>query len=126
MVKQADKTKKRSPLVPILGLFLAIGFLVIAFMIAVLVIQNVPQVHNAMASLAPLKINNQLIPIGDAPNGGKVYLTMGHVGFTIMFWFVLAALGYFLVTIAAGKDPESAKNIPLPTRDEKKVGGRRG
>ena len=120
MVKQAEKVRKRSPLMPVFGLLLAIGLLFVAFVIAVQVVR-LPQVASTLGELPQLKIGNSRIPLGMFGDDTHLYLTWGQVGFTLVFWFVLAGLSYFLVTVAVGKDPESAKEVPLPPRDEKRA-----
>lgn len=117
MVKVAEKNVKRSPMTPVFGLLLAVGLLFVAFLISLFVVQ-IPVVRSTLVGVGQVTIGNNRIPIpiGDA---NAKYLTWGHVGVTAIFWFLLAGFSYFLVTMAAGKDPESAKQIPLPPRDRK-------
>ena len=95
MVKQAEKVQKRSPWLPVFGLILAGGLFAIAWVIAGEVIR-MPQVRNVAAGL---KYQAQL-------------------GFGFMIWLVLLALAFFLVAILTGKDPESAKGIPMPPKQK--------
>jgi hypothetical protein len=94
MVKQAEKERKRNPLLPVFGLLLAAGLFVLAYVIAGEVIK-MPQVKSVVLGM---KNTAQLI-----------------FGFAI--WLGLLAISFFLVAVLVGKDPESTKGIPLPTRE---------
>jgi hypothetical protein len=101
MVKKAEVQKKRSPLTPVFGLLLAVGLFAVAYFLSATIVMKMPAVKTAVAS-------NQM--------------TLATVGFAVGIWVLFLAVGYFLVAILAGKDPEDAKQIPLPpkSRDMKK------
>jgi hypothetical protein len=92
MVKQAEKERKRSPLLPVFGLLLAAGLFLVAYVVAGEVIK-MPQVKGVVLGM---KDTAQLI-----------------FGFAI--W--LGLISFFLVAVLVGKDPDSTKGIPLPTRE---------
>ncbi len=95
MVKKAEVQKKRHPLTPVFGLLLACGLFAIAFFLSATVVMKLPSVVNAV------------------PSGQKMLAT---VGFAVGIWVLFLALAFFLVAMLAGKDPEDAKQIPLPPK----------
>ena len=95
MVKKAEVQKKRSPLTPVFGLLLAGGLFAIALFVSAGPVWNLPAVHNNIASSQK---------------------TLAIVGLAVGIWLFLLALAFFLVSILAGKDPEDAKQIPLPPK----------
>jgi hypothetical protein len=95
MVKKAEVQKKRHPLTPVFGLLLAVGLFAIAYFLSATVVMKLPSVRTAVAS-------NQM--------------TLATVGFAVGIWVLFLALSFFLVAMLAGKDPEDAKQIPLPPK----------
>jgi hypothetical protein len=95
MVKQAEKVHKRSPLLPVFGLVLAGGLFAIAFAIAEPVMK-IPQVRGVVAGMG----------------------VQAQLGIAFMIWLVLLALAFFLVAMLSGKDPESAKGVPMPPKQK--------
>lgn len=102
MVKKAEKDTRRSPLLPIFGLFLAGGLLAAAYVVVDLVV---------------LKTGNFI--------GGKVLAVIGQptpmyrIAFTIAIWVAMLAVAYFLVAVMVGKDPNDKDAIPLPPKNKK-------
>ena len=104
MVKQAVKERKRGALVPVAGLLLAGGLAVVAYFLTDLIIkQNIGGIGGALQS-----------------TGGNYNISVFVLGFIL--WSVMTAIGYFLVAILVGSDPDpmSAKNIPMRPRTVKK------
>jgi hypothetical protein len=101
MVKQAERQVKRSPLLPIFGLIIAIGLGVVAWFGSDLLIQAVPQLKSNFGG------------VGQQAN-------VGHIAIAIGLWLAMLALAFFLVALLTGKDPESAKGMKLPPREVKK------
>jgi hypothetical protein len=99
MVKQAEKVRRRSPLLPVFGLLLAAGLFVLAYIV--------------VDAITPIR---------------KVIESSGSSAARLIFagaiWLGLLAASVFLVAVLAGKDPESAQNIKLPPR-ERDIKGRR-
>ncbi len=108
MVKQAEKKRNRSPFLPVLGLFLAIVLLVAAYGASDLIYQSSRQVRDALKTLAMVNF------LGKPTNQGVIMLAF-------VFWLIFLALAYFVVAVAAGKDPESTKDIPMPPRGREKI-----
>ncbi|MBX3085417.1 MAG: hypothetical protein KF716_27530 [Anaerolineae bacterium] len=104
MVKQAVKEKKRSPLVPVAGLLLALGLAVVAYFLTNLIIDQ-----NFMGAGAALK------------STGANY-NISFFALAVILWLIMTAIGYFLVSLLVGKDPDpmSAQNIPMRPRNIKK------
>ena len=99
MVKIAETEHKRSPLSSIYGLFLAIGLFAIAYVItSEVLIKKFPQVRDAAFGIAKPPIGTLIISFG--------------------IWLVLLALAFFVVSLLVGKDPNSAKQIPLPPKQK--------
>jgi hypothetical protein len=90
MVKQAEKVRKRNPLLPVFGLLLAAGLFLVAYVVAGEVVK-MPQVNmrNSTAQIA----------------------------FAFGIWLGLLAISFFLVAVLAGRDPDSARNIQLRPRE---------
>ncbi len=106
MVKQAEKRRTRSPFLPVLGLFLAIVLLAVSFAAAQMLGQ-ITAVKTVLGGLPYVKI------FGQSVNEGVLMLMF-------VIWLAFLALAYFLVAVLAGKDPDSAKNIPMPPRDRRR------
>jgi hypothetical protein len=101
MVKKAEVQRKRSPLLPIFGIILAIALFVIAYGLADLVILKVPSIYSQVAS----------------------QLQTARIAFSVGIWLVLMAIAFFLVSLFTGKDPDKAP--PLPPKDAFRGGKRR-
>jgi hypothetical protein len=96
MVKKAEKIRKRSPLLPVFGLIIAVGLFAIAYVLSTEVVVKMPQVRNVVASNLPL----------------------ARWAFAFAIWLVFLGVAYFVVALAAGKDPDAARDMPLPTRQK--------
>ena len=95
MVKKAEVQRKRHPLTPVFGLLLAAGLFVVAYVLSDGVIMHLSYVKNA-------------VDIG--------HKSMATIGFAVGIWVLFLAVAFFLVAMLAGKDPNDAKQIPLPPR----------
>ena len=95
MVKKAEKTQKRSPLLPVFGLITAVGLFVVAYVLSSQVVVKMPQVKTVVSSNLPL----------------------ATWAFAFVIWLVFLGLAYFVVAVAAGKDPD-VNRMPLPTRQK--------
>ncbi len=100
MVKKAEVQRKRSPLLPVFGLILAVALFVIAYGLADLVIMR-PEIYRQVAS----------------------QLQTARIAFSVGIWLVLMAITFFLVALLVGKDPDKAP--PLPPKDMFRGGKRR-
>jgi hypothetical protein len=94
MVKQADKKAKRSPLLPVFGAILVVALGGIAYFLSQNFVLKIPQVRS-IASQSP---------------------QLALIASTVFVWLVLAGIGYFLVALLVGKDPNDSNQIPLPPR----------
>lgn len=101
MVKKAEVQRKRSPLLPVFGLILAIALFVIAYGLADLAIKKIPGVFAQVAG----------------------QLQTAQIAFSVGIWLVLMAIAFFLVALLSGKDPDKAP--PLPPKDAYRGGKRR-
>jgi hypothetical protein len=99
MVKHAEKLKKRSPWIPVAGAIIAVSLGVISWMVSANVVVKMPQV------------------VANIPNS---MMGTAKIVFAFGIWLGLIAFAIFLVAMLAGKDPESAKGIPLPPRGKDK------
>jgi|SRR5579871_2584768 len=95
MVKKAEVQKKRHPLTPVFGLLLAIGLFAIAYFLSAGPVWSMSAVHNAV---------------------GNANKPVAILGIAFGIWLLFLAVAYFLVAVLAGKDPEDAKQIPLPPK----------
>lgn len=93
MVKQAEKRDQSNVTKPILGLVIAGGLAVVAFLLIDIVLGYLPQFKAAVNSM------------------GNVGLGRFLVGFAI--WLILITIGAFISAIVAGDDP---KNVKVPER----------
>ena len=98
MVKKAETQRKRGALTPVFGLLLAVGLFAIAYVLSDGVVMHMPAVRATLVD-----------------NSTKGTAT---IAFAVGIWVIFLALGYFVVAILAGKDPEDAKQIPLPTKQK--------
>ncbi len=99
MVKQSEKGKKRSPLLPVFGLLLAVGLFAIAYFLSSTYVVHIKYVSSIMG---PPSVKNSLI-------------------FAVAIWLGLLAIVYFVVAILVGRDPDSAKALPPLPRNVKKI-----
>ncbi len=97
MVKQAEKKKKQSPLMPVIGLFLAIIF----GLFAVVLIGPASQF-----------LLDQRVSFGTM----DVNLRNGLIGG--MLWLIMFGSAMFLVSILVGRDPDEKENIEFLKRTE--------
>jgi cation transporter-like permease len=95
MVKQAEKIRKRNPLLPVFGLIIAVGLFAVAYILSSQVVIKLPQVRGVI--------------------GGNQSLATW--AFAFVLWLVFLGVAYFFVALAAGKDPDQ-KRMPLPTRQK--------
>ena len=95
MVKKAEVQRKRHPLTPVFGLLLAGGLFAVAFFLSATVVMKLPAVASTVDS---------------------GHRTIATAGFAVGIWVLFLAVAFFLVAILAGKDPDAAKQIPLPPR----------
>src|SRR5260370_15655716 len=102
MVKEADKRAKKSALTPAIGAILLVALLGVAYFIATTFLLPLPQVKAV---------------VGVPPS------TLARVAFTLIVWFLLAGIAYFLVAMLVGKDKTNSQSLPLPPRqkDKKKI-----
>ncbi|GEM_PF-983302 len=107
MVKQAEKRRQRSPLLPIFGLILAVGLFVLAYIAEDPLVSVVNQVAKQSITLPPPAA--QLTPKFVMPS-------LGRLGVAFAIWLILLALAYTFVAVIGGRDPESAKGMQLPPR----------
>jgi hypothetical protein len=103
MVKKAEKLKKRSPWVPVFGLITAVALGAVAYVISAYVVIKMPQVKSVIAGME----------------------RQATIAFAVGIWLALLATAFFLVALIVGKDPESAKDIPLPPKAKDKPKGYR-
>jgi hypothetical protein len=101
MVKQAEKVVKRNPMVPVYGIVIGVGLLIVAIFVTQLLLVELPQVKAA------------LIGMGRQAGLGRAAIIFG-------VWLTLMGIAMFLVAILTGKDPESIKGMPMPNRTIKK------
>ena len=96
MVKKAEKIRKRSPLLPVFGLIIAVGLFAIAYVLSAEVVVKLPQVRNVVSS----------------------NLSLARWAFAFAIWLLFLGAAYFVVALAAGKDPDAGRNVPLPPRQK--------
>ncbi len=96
MVKKAEKITKRSPLLPVFGLLIAVGLGAIAYVLSNEFVLKMPQVRAVIGDSVPL----------------------ARWAFTLIIWLMLLGIAYFLVAVLTGKDPESAQQYKLPTKQK--------
>jgi hypothetical protein len=113
-IKQAEKRRQRSPLLPIYGLIIAICLFIVAYVVenpvADLLRRVAPQ---SGFTLPPPDV--QFTPTFVMPSTGRLLVA-------IVIWAILLAFAYFLAAMLTGRDPDSAKNLQLPprTKEEKR------
>jgi hypothetical protein len=97
MVKKAEVVRKRSPLLPVFGLITAVALFAIAYVLSSEVVVKIRQVRDT-------------IPLQNMP--------LARWAFAFVIWLVLLGVAYFLVSLLVGKDPETATNVVLPTKQK--------
>lgn len=100
MVRQAERRVKRSPLVPVFGLVIAIGLAAIAILIVTLVIDS--------GSV------QQLLIFKDPAAPNRV---VAIVGLAFVLWLAMLSIAYLLVALLSGRDPDDARKLELPPRE---------
>jgi ribose/xylose/arabinose/galactoside ABC-type transport system permease subunit len=118
MVKQAEKVRKRNPMLPVYGLILAITLFVVAYLL-------VSPVSDLARKFSPdFRLSRQEFSITQTENGQTKVTMPGwdRIGVAFAIWLILMALASAVVAMAIGKDPNSAKQIVLPprTKEEKR------
>lgn len=108
MVKLAERRVKRSPLVPVFGLIIAIGLAAIAILIVTMVIDS--------GSVQQLLIFKDPA----APNR-----TVAILGLAFVLWLAMLGIAYLLVALLSGKDPDDARRLELPPREVDRKKSRR-
>ncbi|HRE46150.1 MAG TPA: hypothetical protein PLD47_00360 [Aggregatilineales bacterium] len=104
MVKQAEKQVKKNPLLPIFALILAGGLFFFALLIANGLVQG------EIGKIA------QLMTFKASPNRWTA-----TIGIAFGIWLVFIAIAYFVVAVAAGRDPDDSPKIEVtPLRKAKK------
>ncbi len=96
MVKKAETVRKRSPLLPVFGLIIAVGLFAVAFVLSSEFIVKMPQVRNVV----------------------RDNLQLAKWAFAFIVWLLFLGVAYFVVALAAGKDPDASREIPLPPRQK--------
>lgn len=100
MVRQAERRVKRSPLVPVFGLVIAIGLAAMAILIVTMVIDS--------GSV------QQLLIFKDPAAPNRV---VAIVGLAFVLWLAMLSIAYLLVALLSGRDPDDARKLELPPRD---------
>ncbi len=109
-VKVAQKRRKRNPFLPVLALMYIFGALVIAYLlinpVTALINHFAP---NAGFFLPPPEL--QFSPQFVMPSTPRIVMT-------IVIWLILIGLGYMLVGLLAGRDPDTPKAIQMPPKNK--------
>jgi hypothetical protein len=100
MVKQAEKDRKRNPLLPVFGLILAIGLFALAYFLVDPAVKLLNSVRHGAIPWPP--------PQDSA--------TLETLAIAFALWLIFLIIVYTFVAIASGKDPNSAKGLQLPPR----------
>ncbi len=113
MVKKAEKIKKRSPMLPVYGLIIAVVLFVLAMIAAEPAVKLLRGVYPGFNPSGQYFSVTQLPPDNRLsvkfPNGEKF-------GATVAIWLLMLVFSYTIVAIAIGRHPDSAKEIKLPPR----------
>ncbi|HVO42770.1 MAG TPA: hypothetical protein VMT34_09110, partial [Aggregatilineales bacterium] len=117
------KIEKKNPLSPIYALGLMLGLFIVAYIIsgelfvgkpfAVPRIFPVPALAGSASTMGTI-----FTPLPD-PNdvqNRKLSIPVAQLAFAGGLWLALLGLAYFAVTMLAGRDPEDARQIPLPSK----------
>jgi hypothetical protein len=129
MVKQADKIEKTNPLSPIYAALMMVGLFVVAYIISGEMFLGSPvKIKGALpipamaGSVAQMGQLDTKIPNPDTTQGAPKYLIVYYAQLAMAggLWLALLALGYFIVAVIAGRDPEDSKGVPMPERHREK------
>src|SRR5579864_9245594 len=112
VIKQMEKRRKRSPLLPIYGLLIVICLYIVAFALENPLVTLIDRVKPGF-TLAGADL--QLTPTFVMPSSDRLL-------FAVPIWIMFLAFAYFLVAMMIGRDPNSGKDIQLPprTKEEKR------
>jgi len=110
-VKVAEKKRRRNPLLPVLGLLIAISLAVFSY-----------AVEDPFIKLIQSKFPNA--GLSQSPTDP---FSLTRIGFTFAIWIFLLVVFSMIVAIAGGKSPDDAKDIVMPPRTkaerDKRYGG---
>lgn len=108
-IKQADKTRKRNPLLPVLGLMIAVTVFIFAYAVedpfVKLIAKRFPQAG--------------LTQTADPFSATRILITFG-------IWLVLLTIFSIVVAILGGRQPDDARDLVLPPRTQKERDERYG
>jgi hypothetical protein len=110
-IVREEKKKPRNPLAPIFGIILALGFGVIAYFLAQLIIPEVQQLR--------------LVYVIDRGAEGLYIKPEGLLIVGGLLWLALMGIGYALVAIIAGpsrRDLENKRKLPPKTTIQRDLG----
>ena len=112
-IKQAEKRRHRSPLLPIYGIIIVVCLYIVAY-----ALEN--PIVDLLRKLSPQ--SGLTLPPPDLQFSPFVMPSNGRLLFAVIIWAILLAFAYFLVSLLTGRDPDSAKNLQLPprTKEEKR------
>jgi H+/Cl- antiporter ClcA len=109
-IKVVEKTRKRNPLLPVLGLLIAITLAVFSY-----------AVEEPFIKLLQSRFPNAGLTQSADP------FSLTRIGFTLAIWIFLLVIFSIIVAIAGGKSPDDAKGIIMPPRTQaerdKRYGG---
>ncbi len=105
MVKQAEKLRKRNPLLPVFGMLLAVGLFGVAFVL----------VDPAMKLIQTLLKKTSAPPLIWPPMYGENE-NLQRIAIAFAMWLIFLIIAWTFVAIATGKDPNSPKDIEMPPR----------
>lgn len=98
MVKEAQKTKKMHPLLPVMGLVIAVCLGVLAYFLSPIVIDLIEK------QVGEYEFNQRV-------GNSRQYL---EYAFAAFIWLVLFALAMAIVSAAIGEDPEEELRLVRP------------
>ncbi|MHB8625841.1 MAG: hypothetical protein ACYDBJ_20915 [Aggregatilineales bacterium] len=113
-IKQAEKRRHRSPLLPIYGIIIVVCLYIVAYALENPLADLIRRVAPQSSFILPPP-DVQFTPTFVMPSTGRLLVA-------VVIWVVLLAFVYFLVSLLTGRDPDSAKNLQLPprTKEEKR------
>jgi hypothetical protein len=117
MVKKAEVVRKRSPMLPVYGLIIAVVLWVLAMLAAE------PAVGLLQKGYRDFRPSGTYFSVTQVPpdNHLSVKFPSGEkLGTTFAIWLFFLVFAYAFVAIAIGRHPDSAKDIKLPPRDIRK------
>jgi hypothetical protein len=109
MVKQAEKIRRKSSLLPAMGLVLAVCVAVIAYFAAPLLVELLRENVGAFNA----RVGNPA-EIVDTPAGAITRLRLIELGMVVVLWLALYGLSMIVVTSALGEDPEDEERLMRP------------